>query len=186
MTVHSATPVPAPTAVPSSARPRIARSAAWTAVAFLLADFIISVAALLSGLDTFDHSTGLGLASEAVAAVAFIAGAMALSALAPQRQRLLWLPAVLGLLASGIVMFGVIITGAEAPELIATIVIGLMAFGLLLVGILGSIRRTVWPWWVGVGVALIVPVMFFVLLNAIVLALIWTGVALTARSHPRS
>jgi hypothetical protein len=186
VTVHSAAPEQTSADPRSSIRTRIARIAAWVAVAFLLADFVISGAALLSGADMFDHSTGLGWASEAAASVAFIAGAVGLSALAPRPHRLLWLPAVLGLLGSGIAMLGVIITGAEPPEVIATIVIGLMAFGLLLVGILGSIRRTVWPWWVGVGVALIVPVMFFVPLNAIVLAVIWAGVALTARPDPRS
>ncbi|WP_353828933.1 hypothetical protein [Agromyces sp. SYSU T0242] len=172
----------------STARRRaLARSAAWIAVALYAAQFAVGAAAALGGFDIDDHAQGLGAASEGLGGLAFVAGAVALAVLAPRGARLAaWLPAVIGLGASGGTMAWVAATGIEPPVELFLAEVSLTAIGLVVVGVLGALRRRVWPWWVGIAVALLIPVMFLVPANSIPLALAWTAVALTARPVGRS
>ncbi|BDZ55694.1 hypothetical protein [Agromyces marinus] len=168
-------------------RRRIARAAAWTAVAFLVGQFGVGAAGVLSGADVADHASPLGRASEALSGLAFLAGAVALAALAPTGARLAaWIPGVAGLAASGATMLWVVATGVEPAVEVFLAEVALTAVGLVIIGVLGSMRRRVWPWWVGVAVALLIPIMFLVPLNSIPLGLIWAAVALTARPDARS
>ncbi|WP_400995881.1 hypothetical protein [Agromyces sp. GXQ0307] len=165
----------------------VARAAAWIAVAMCVVQFGIGAAGVLTGTDVGDHANALGRASEAMAGLAFFSGAVALAALAPRTSLLgAWIPGIAGLAASGATMLWVVTTGLEPAIEVFLAEVGLTAVGLVLVGALGARRRRVWPWWVGAGVALIVPIMFLVPLNALPIALVWSAVALTARPDARS
>ncbi|BDZ63703.1 hypothetical protein [Agromyces mangrovi Wang et al. 2018] len=164
-----------------------ARVASWAAVAAYLAQFGVGAAAFAAGVDTGDHSQGLGVASEALGGFAFLAAAVALAALAPRGVRLAaWIPAIVGLGASGATMIWVVWSRFEPPFELFLAEVALSALGLIAVGVLGAIRRSVWPWWVGVAVALIIPIMFLVPVNSLPLAAVWVAVALTARPATRS
>ncbi|MGR2753657.1 hypothetical protein [Agromyces arachidis] len=177
--------VPVPDASTTRRRTR-ARSAAWTAVALYAAQFAVGAAGALSGTDVGDHAEGLGGASEGLGGGAFVAAAVALAALAPRGARLAaWLPAIIGLGTSGVTMAWVAATGVEPPVEVFLVEVSLTAIGLAVVGVLGALRRRVWPWWVGIAVALLIPVMFLVPVNSIPLALAWIAVALTARPDAR-
>ncbi|MFD1505602.1 hypothetical protein FE374_01620 [Georgenia yuyongxinii] len=171
-------------------RRRLAAVAALLAAAALLGDVAVSMVDP-AALD--DHSQGLGRVSEGLVGVAFLLGALALAALVPTRgragrglwwqaagRRAWWWLAVLGLAASGLSMIGVVVTGTEPPSGLVTAEV-LIA----LVGMVGSavtgVRAGTWPWPVGLGVALYLPIMFLVPLNAAFMALVWIGVAAAAR-----
>ncbi|WP_430647703.1 hypothetical protein [Agromyces sp. GXS1127] len=173
---------------PDPARRRaLARTAAWIAAALFIGQFGVGAAAALTGIDVGDHGNALGRASEALTGLAFLAGAVAIAALAPRGALLTaWIPGIAGLAASGATMVWVVATGAEPAIEVFLAEVALTALGLVAAGVLGALRRRVWPWWVGTGVALIIPIMFLVPLNAIPLALVWAAVALTAHPDPRS
>ena len=53
--------------------------------------------------------------------------------------------------------------------------------GQVAVGVLGIPSR--WPWWTGVGVALLMPIMFLAPFNTAFMAIVWIAVALTIREQ---
>ncbi|GAA2045935.1 hypothetical protein GCM10009819_36960 [Agromyces tropicus] len=185
--VAESAPLDGPSPAAIARRRAVARWSAWTAVALYAAQFAVGAAAVVSGGDAADHATGLGGASEALGGLAFLAGAVVLGALAPRGARLAaWVPGIAGLAASGLTMAWVVGTRVEPPVEVFLAEVALMALGLLVAGVLGALRRRVWPWWVGTALALVVPVMFLVPVNSLPLALAWAAVALTARPDPRS
>lgn len=174
----SIAPAQAPAA---TARRSVTLFASLAAAALLLAGGII---ALIAPEQMDDHSTGLGRLSEALAGVAFLAGALALAPLTPRGTlvRILWLLGVIGLAGVGLTMLSVVVTTVEAPEAVVLPVVGLAALGLIAAGVIGIMRR-IWPWWVGVAVALLVPIMFLLPYNSFFMAAVWALVAWRARAE---
>ena len=156
-----------------------ARAAAALAVPLLLVDGVIM---LVAGDALSDHSRGPGLWSEFVVGLAFLAGAVALAGLTPTSGTLrrAWLLGPAGLAVAGLTMIGVVLTGSEPAEWLFALAVLPTFVGLVLDGIFG-VRRGVWPWWTGAGVALFLPVMFIAPYNSFVMAAIWLAVACTAR-----
>ena len=170
----------APAAVPVAAvRRSIPMFAAIAAAVLLVANAVI---ALIAPDQMDDHSAGLGRLSEGLAGFSFVAGAIGLAALTPRGTlvRVFWVIGVLGLLAVGLIMLAVVVTTVEAPEGIVLAVVGLAVLGLIAVAIIG-IKRGIWPWWVGVPVALLIPIMFLIPFNSVIMAAIWVLVAWRAR-----
>jgi hypothetical protein len=165
----------------TTARRSVTLFASLAAVALLLAGGII---ALIAPEQMDDHSAGLGRLSEALAGLALLAGAMALAPLTPRGivVRILWLLGVIGLAGVGLTMLSVVVTTVEAPEAVVLAVVGLAALGLIAAGIIGIMRR-IWPWWVGVAVALLVPIMFLLPYNSFFMAAVWALVAWRAQSE---
>ncbi|MGW9631594.1 hypothetical protein ACWGST_12900 [Agromyces sp. NPDC055520] len=117
-------------------RIRAARVAAWIAVALFVANFVVAMVALG---DTADHAGALGAASEGLVGAAFLAGAACLALMAPRRRSSLWwLPAIVGLAASGITMLWVAATGSEPAFVLFLAEVALIALGLIVVGVLGA------------------------------------------------
>lgn len=144
--------------------------------AALTAAVLIAVAALgLSG-DVSDHTHGLGAASEILAGVSFLTAAVTLILLRPVSgwRGALWWLAPIGLGISGCSMLMVPVVGAEPPDWLFVVGVVPCFVGLVAAGVLG-IRR-IWPWWVGIGVALQLPIMFLAPLNALWMALLWIAV----------
>ena len=158
-----------------------ARSAAWTAAAFLLAGGTV---ALLADADTLaDHTSGAGAVSEAVTGLAFLAGAVALTLLTPVSgwRRAVWALAPAGLTISGLTMVLVPLLGTEPPGWLFLLGVVPSFVGLIAAAALGSRRR--WPWWTGLGLALFLPIMFLLPFNSVPMAAVWAAVALTARQR---
>lgn len=155
------------------------KAAAAFAVAALLGDLALGLAAPDA---MSDHSQGAGRVSEALVGLAFLLGSVALAALVPHRGRwgrALWWLAVAGLAAMGVTMLAVVVTGAEPPSALVTAETLATLVGMVATGVLGA-RRGVWPWPVGVGLALFLPLMFLAPLNALFMAAVWLGVAACA------
>jgi hypothetical protein len=131
--------------------------------------------------DVEDHTTGLGAASEVTAGLAFLAGAAALALLRPVGgwRGALWSLAPAGLVVSGLTMVGVPLVGAEPAEWLFVIAVLPTFVGLVATGVLGA-RRT-WGWPTGVGLALLLPIMFLAPLNSLLMAAVWSSVALNQR-----
>ena len=156
------------------------RLAAGGAAAVLLANAVIGLAG-----DVDDHTTALGAASEVTAGLAFLAGALALLLLRPVRgpRGLLWSLAPAGLAVAGTTMLLVPVVGSEPSEWGFVLAVLPTFVGLVAAGVIGTSAR-LWPWWVGAGLALFLPVMFLAPLNSVVMALAWAGVAATSRPRP--
>lgn len=160
------------------ARPLPAAAAAAAAVA-LLGDLAVGLAAPAA---TSDHSQGAGRVSEALVGLAFVLGAVALAALVPHLGRwgrALWWLAVAGLAAMGVTMLAVVVTGTEPPSVLVTAETLATFVGMVAAGVMGA-RRGVWPWPVGAGLALFLPLMFLAPLNALFMTAVWLGVAACA------
>lgn len=129
-----------------------------------------------------DHSTGLGRLSEGLAGLSFVAGGLAIAALAPSGAfaRSIWILAVVGCAACGITMLAVFVSTVEPPTELVMIEVAVTAIALIGTAVVGGIRR-VWPWWVAAGVALLLPIMFLVPFNSVFMAAIWLAVATWAR-----
>lgn len=164
------------------AHTRAARLAVPTAAAtalVLAAEAVVSAAAPGG---TNDHSAGAGRLSEALAGAAFALAAFALAGyavrLGPRRQ---WLgvPAIVGTGLAGVAMLTIAATGREWSEPVTTAIVLLALVGLVLHGVLGW-RSGVWPAWVAVLLAALLPVMFLVPspFNSAVMAMCWAGTAL--------
>jgi hypothetical protein len=82
-----------------------------------------------------------------------------------------WWLAPFGLAVAGAPMLGVPVTGTEPPLWLFLLSVIPTFVGMIAAGVLGT--RRVWPWWVGLGLALFLPVMFVVPLNGLLLASSW-------------
>jgi hypothetical protein len=164
---------------PASIAARSAHALPATAAKIAAAVFVVEgVVSLLAGDGARDHSSGLGLVSEALAGLAFVACAVCLGPLAPSGLggRTLWLLAPVGLTIAGLTMLGVTVVGSEpAAWLFAASVIPTFV-GTVAAGVLGA-RRGLWSWWTGAGLAALLPVMFLLPLNTFVMALTMAAVA---------
>jgi hypothetical protein len=166
-------------------RTRTSRLAVPAAVATTLV--LAAEAGVSGGVSggTSDHSVGAGRLSEALAGAAFVLAAFALAGYAVRmgpRRRWLGLPAVAGTGLAGIAMLTIAATGREWSEPVTTGIVLLALVGLVLQGFLGW-RSGVWPAWVAVLLAALMPVMFLVPnpFNSAVMALCWAGTALATR-----
>ncbi|WP_028659616.1 hypothetical protein [Nocardioides insulae] len=153
---------------------RRTRTAAGVAAGVLFANVGIGFG------DVEDHTTGLGLASELTAALAFLALAVALAATVPVTgwRALLWWSGPVGLTIAGLTMIGVPVVGAEPADWLFVLSVLPTLIGTVAAGVLGS--RRIWPWPTGVGLALFLPIMFLAPLNSLWMALVCLGVLLTA------
>lgn len=169
---------PAPVSVTAARRP-ITMVASLLAAALLIANAIVG---FVAPDQVADHSTGAGQLSEALAGFSFLAGAVALFPLVPRSMvaRIIWVLAIVSLVAFGATMLSVVVTGVEPPSELVTVVTAFVALALIGIGIVGTMRG-IWPWWVGVAVALLVPIMFFVPFNSVFMAVVWVLVAWKAR-----
>ena len=173
MTTSTATlPTPAERDAP---RPVLARVWAAVAAALLLGNGALGV----SGADLSDHFVGLGLVSEVTAGLAFLAGAASLALVVPVGgwRAWLWWLAPLGMSLAGLTMVGVPLTGSEPAAWLFLLAVVPTFVGQVAAGMIGA--RRLWPWWVGVGIALQLPVMFLVPFNSLLMAVAWVAVALT-------
>lgn len=159
---------------PVTNRAPIARAAACAA-ALLLANMVLAIAA--PG-QMGDHSTGAGRLSEGLVGLSFIAGSAVLVALMPKGawSRITWILAIAGLFSSGLSMLAVLVAATEPPVELFLVEVALAVPALIAVGAVG-IRRRTWPWWVGVGMALLLPVMFALPFNSPIMAAVWIAVA---------
>jgi hypothetical protein len=171
---------PAPAPVATRRRP-ITMVASLLAAALLLANAVVG---FIAPDQVADHSAGAGQLSEALAGLSFIAGAIAILPLVPRSMlaRIIWVLAVVSLVAFGLTMLSVVVTGVEPPAELVTVVTAAVGLTLIAIGIVG-IMRGIWPWWVGVPVALLVPIMFFVPFNSVFMAVVWVLVAWRARAE---
>lgn len=156
-----------------------ARLAAGAAAALLVANGVAGI----FGDTVGDHTRGLGALSDALTGLAFLAGAAALALLTPVRgwRGALWRLGPFGMTLAGASMLSVPLLGAEPPMWLVLAAVVPTLVGMISAGIFGTGR--LWPWWVGSGVALFLPIMFTLPFNALVMAAVWISVALTA--HPR-
>lgn len=166
------------------ARRRISRTAAWAAAALMLVVGIVGAIAPSEALA--DHTHGAGAVSEVATGLAFVAGALALAMLRPAGgwRGALWALAPIGLTAAGATMVTVPMFGAEPPFWLFVLGASLALVGTVAAGILGISQR-VWPWWTGVALALLLPILFGAPFNGFFLAGVWVCVALTARTSVR-
>lgn len=169
---------PASVSAPTLRRP-VTMAAALLAAALLLANAVVG---FIAPDQVADHSTGAGQLSEALAGLSFIAGAVAILPLMPRGTvtRIIWVIGIVSLLAFGLTMLSVVLTGVEPSSEIVLVVTALIALALIGVGVVGIMRR-IWPWWVGIALALLVPIMFFVPFNSVFMAVVWVLVAWRAR-----
>lgn len=155
------------------------RMSAAAAAALLIANGAVS----LFGGDLTDHTRGPGMATEILTGLSFLAGAAALASAARVHgwRAWLWWLAPLGMTIAGLTMVGVPLAGAEPPTWLF-IAGALPTFiGQVAVGVLGIPNR--WPWWTGVGVALLMPIMFLAPFNTAFMTIVWIAVALTIREQ---
>lgn len=154
--------------------------------------FVLSAAALLlaTGVvgflgDVDDHTQGLGAVSETLAGLSFLAGALALVLLRPVTgwRAMLWWLAPVGMTISGLSMLAVPVTGSEPPAWLFVAGVLPTAIGLVAAGVLGIGRR--WRWWTGVGLALLLPMMFLLPLNTLWMSLVWLSVAFSTAPRGR-
>ncbi|UOE45797.1 hypothetical protein [Agromyces larvae] len=162
--------------MPSPSRLRTAALLSFGVAAVYAA---LVVVAATGSAELADHASGAGRATEALAGAAFVVGAIALMALTPRPGILWWLPGIVGLAASGITMIVTAISGAEPPFWLFVSEAVLTAVGLVIVSV-SAVRRRVLPWWAAIGIALILPIMFLVPMNGIVLVLVWAAVGIGA------
>ena len=179
-------PAPAQTANRPGIRPRtLAGGAAVVAAAALAIESMVAAT-----FDVDDHAAGAGRASEALVAVAFLSGAVALAAFASSTPRssavarALCLPAVCGVAGIGVATLAVTATGREWPENVVTVIVLVAVIGLVVQAVV-SARAGAWPWWTGVLLASTLPVMFVVPnpYNSFVMAACWAGAAVAAWRH---
>jgi hypothetical protein len=179
-------PAPGRTAQGHAARPRtLAAGAAVVAAAALAIESMVGAT-----FDVDDHAAGAGRASEALVAVAFLSGAVALAAFASSTARTsalaraLCLPAVCGVGGIGVATLAVTATGREWPESAVTVIVLVAVIGLVVQAVV-STRTGAWPWWTGVLLASTLPVMFVVPnpYNSLVMAACWSGAAVAAWRH---
>ncbi len=166
------------TALVPDSRHRLVRLAAIAATAMLTVNGLVALAG-----DVDDHMAGLGLVSEATAGLSFLAGAVALAGIVPVAgwRALLWWLAPVGMAIAGLTMISVPILGTEPPDWLFVVAVLPTFVGLVAAGVLGTGRR--WPWWTGVGLAFLLPIMFLLppFANGFAMACVWLAVALTAR-----
>ena len=170
----------APAAVPvATVRRPVTMVASLLAAALLIANAVVG---FVAPDQVADHSAGAGQLSEALAGLSFIAGAIAIIPLIPRGMlaRIIWVLAIVSLVAFGLTMLSVVVTGVEPSAEVVTVVTAAVGLTLIGIGIVGIMRR-VWPWWVGVLVAVLVPIMFFVPFNSVFMAVVWVLVAWRAR-----
>ena len=153
------------------------RLAAGAAAALLVAN---GIAAAL-GDAVGDHTGGLGALSDGLTGLAFLAGAAALGLLRPVSgwRGALWRVGPLGMTLAGASMLSVPLLDAEPPFWLVLVAVVPTLVGTISAGIFGTGR--LWPRWVGVGVALLLPIMFTLPFNTLVMAAIWVAVALAAQ-----
>jgi hypothetical protein len=176
--------MPAPTvsvrpATDTRELPSAARPAAALAAGLLVVNGSIG----FSGADLSDHMHGVGLVSEVTAGLAFLAGAVALALAQPVAgwRAWLWWLAPAGMAIAGATMVGVPLVGSEPAGWLFLLAVVPTFVGQVAAGLLGTGRR--WPWWVGAGVALQLPIMFLVPLNGFVMAAAWAALAFTLRGR---
>jgi hypothetical protein len=163
----------------------VAAGAAVVAAAALAIESMVA-----ASFDVNDHAAGAGRASEALVAVAFLSGAVALAAFAFSADRpsavarALCLPAVCGVAGIGVATLAVTATGREWPESLVTVIVLVAVLGLILQAVVGT-RTGAWPWWAGLLVAATLPVMFVVPnpYNSFVMAACWAAAAVAAWRH---
>lgn len=177
------TAVPTPTSPTAVEDGRVPSLAAAAAAALLAAEGVV---ALLAGDDLGDHTTGLGLLSEALVGLAFLAAAVALAPLTPRGgvRRVLWALAPLGLSVAGATMLGVTVVGAEPVEWLFLAAVLPTFVGTVAAGVIGA-RAGRWPWWTGVALALFLPMMFTLPFNSWVMAVVLGAVAVAVRPRIR-
>ena len=73
-----------------------------------------------------------------------------------------------GLGVGGLPMVAVPVVGSEPPIRLFLLAVVPIFVGLIAVGVLGTKR--VWPWWTGVAVALVLPMMVLLLFNNLFMA----------------
>jgi hypothetical protein len=166
----------------------LSRRTGTAAVASVVAAAALAVEAMVAAaFDVDDHASGAGRVSEALVAVAFLAGAVALASFAPgpdrarRATRALWLPGVAGIGGVGAITLAVTVTGREWPEGIVTLVVLIAVLGVVAQAVIGTVSRS-WPWWTGALLASLLPVMFVVPnpYNSFVMAGCWAGAAVAA------
>ncbi|WP_111718448.1 hypothetical protein [Homoserinimonas sp. OAct 916] len=158
------------------------RSAAVVAAVFLLGNAALWMVATEN---MGDHATVAGRASEALVGASFVFGAVALLFIARRAGsalglwRVAWWLAVVAMIAAGVTMIAVFVSATEPPFELFLAEAGLAAASLIAVGISGW-RAQAFPLWVGIGVALLLPMMFLLPLNSLWMAAVWVAVAITA------
>lgn len=159
-----------------------ARVAAITAAVFLVGNAALW---MVAREEMGDHSSVAGRASEALVGASFVVGAFALFLIARAvggalgRWRIVWWVAVLAMVASGVTMIAVFVSAIEPPFQLFLAEAGLAAVSLIAVGVSGW-RARAFPLWAGIGVALLLPIMFVLPLNSVWMAMVWIAVAITA------
>ncbi len=158
----------------------LARTAALVAAVFLLANMVL---AIVAPGQMGDHATAAGRLSEGLVGLSFIAGAAALLPLLPQpaTARWFWLLGIAGLAASGLTMLAVFATTLEPPFQLFLAEVAVTAPALVGIAVSG-VRRGNWPWWVGLGIALLLPIMFLLPLNSMIMAIVWIVAAWQLRT----
>jgi hypothetical protein len=157
--------------------------AAGFAALALLGDATVS---LLHPDALTDHASGAGRLSELLSGVAFVAMAVALlpPTRAITRRRWLFAAAPVGLGLCGLVMVAVVVTGHEPHVAVFLVSVTLSLVGCVAAAVIGQ-RSGVWPWVTATGVAMVLPILFLVPFNSLVLAGVWAMVAVSTRL-PRS
>jgi hypothetical protein len=174
---------------PSTTSPQpLTRRTGTAAIASVLAAAALAVEAMVAAsFDVDDHARGAGRVSEALVALAFLAGAVALASFMPGQDRAgrlaraLWLPGVAGTGGVGAITLAVTLTGHEWPEAVVTLVVLTAVVGVVAQAVIAAVSRS-WPWWTGVLLAALLPVMFVVPnpYNSFVMAACWAGAAVSA------